>query len=178
MGLAVLAEVTAIGVHHKRGVVVDAGLFLLEDGHDQYQVELAGQASHQLGGGPPGTCSAREKYCGILDLAEVRARRRAPGNKHLGALRGRLGPGSTLASIIDSLSPVQRLWTRAARTISVMTLPCQGSVLAAVAGGAAPSVFDGLEGVPEHANASSACCWLPTRAVQYAARSHKDRPGQ
>src|SRR5215469_2691360 len=71
--LAVLAEEGAVGVDDRGGVVQDAFLFLLIDGHDQDHVVLAGHVAHEphgravrdrLGPGVP---------LGLLYLAEVGA---------------------------------------------------------------------------------------------------------
>ena len=59
VGLAVLAEVLAVGVDHGRGVVVDAGLLLLVDGHHDHHLVLLRQLLMSCVVGPSGTRSVR-----------------------------------------------------------------------------------------------------------------------
>lgn len=69
--LAVLAEVGAVGVDHRRGVVVEAGLLDLEDRHDDDHARLAGQIPHAPDRRPVRDGFRPAVVLGLLDLAEV-----------------------------------------------------------------------------------------------------------
>ena len=51
VSLPIFPQERTVVVDHRRGVVVDAFLFHLEDGNDEGDVELAGEVLHQLDGG-------------------------------------------------------------------------------------------------------------------------------
>ncbi len=77
--LAVLAEVGAVGVDHRRGVVVDAAHRLLVDGDDDDHRVLAGElrhhrggrARHGLGGAVPAAVLAGAEVGAVEDLLEA-----------------------------------------------------------------------------------------------------------
>src|SRR6266566_4269306 len=87
VGLAVLAEVAAVGVEHGRGVVEHPGLLLLVHGQDRDHVELAGQRGEPLGG-RPGHRLGQRVPVGVLHLAEVRPVEQLLEADRLRALRG------------------------------------------------------------------------------------------
>ena len=70
--LAVLAQVAAVGVDHRRGVVVDAGLLLLVYRHDEHDAVLPGQVLHELGRRAVRDRLGIGVVVRVLDLAEVR----------------------------------------------------------------------------------------------------------
>src|SRR5215469_3017037 len=71
--LAVLAEEGAVGVDHRGGVVEDAFLLLLVDGHDQDHAVFAGHVAHEPHGRPVRHRLGPGVPLGLLHLAEVRA---------------------------------------------------------------------------------------------------------
>jgi hypothetical protein len=73
VGLAVLAEILAVGVDDGGGVVIDAGLLLFVDGHDHDHPVLAGELSHELGGGAAGDGLGERVPARLLLGAEIRA---------------------------------------------------------------------------------------------------------
>ncbi len=73
VGLAVLAEVSAVVVDHRGGVVVDAFLLELVDRDDEGDVMLARQVLHQPDGGAVGDRLGEIVPAGGLLGAEVRA---------------------------------------------------------------------------------------------------------
>ena len=52
MVLAVLAEVAAVGVDDRGGIVIDAGHLAFVDRHDHHHLVLLGELLHQLDRGP------------------------------------------------------------------------------------------------------------------------------
>ena len=89
VGLAVLAEVLAVGVDHRRGVVEHAGLLLLVHRQDHHHAELGGERLEPLGGRARDRLGVRVELR-VLDLAEVRAVEQLLEADHLRALRGGL----------------------------------------------------------------------------------------
>src|SRR5215467_14390393 len=70
--LAVLAEVGAVGVDDRGGVVEDAFLLRFVDRHDQHHLVLARDVTHQPDGRPVGHRLCPGVPFGLLHLAEVR----------------------------------------------------------------------------------------------------------
>src|SRR5918994_1948118 len=95
--LAVLAEDGAVGVHHHRGVVVDAGDVLLVDRQDHDHRQLGGQRREPLHDRP--VCRLRQVVVlGVLGDAEVRPVEQLLEADDLGALS--LGvPGELLVLV-------------------------------------------------------------------------------
>ncbi len=73
VSLAIFAEIGAVGVDHRRGVVVEAVLFLLEHRKHQHHAGLFGQLDHGLGRGPVGDRFGVVEMLVLLHLAEVGA---------------------------------------------------------------------------------------------------------
>ena len=71
--LAKLAEVAAVGVDHRRRVVIDAGQVFLVDRHDQHDLVLPGELGHQLGRGAVGDALGQLVPPRLLLGAEIRA---------------------------------------------------------------------------------------------------------
>src|ERR1700761_4355117 len=88
--LAVLAEVAAVGVDDRRGVVADALLLDLVHRDDQDHVQLPGQVLHELGRGAAGHLLGPAVPLRVLHLAEVRAVEQLLQAGDLGPLAGRL----------------------------------------------------------------------------------------
>ena len=86
--LAVLAEVGAVGVDDRRGVVVEAGLLDLVDRHHEHHAGLRGQRLHALHGGAVGHRLGPAVVLGVLHLAEVGAVEHLLEAHDLGALGG------------------------------------------------------------------------------------------
>src|SRR6266568_3855508 len=72
VGLAVLAEVAAVRVDHRRGVVVDSRLLLLVHRHHQHHLVLPGQLLHEGDGRPVGDTLGQVVPARLLLGAEVR----------------------------------------------------------------------------------------------------------
>ena len=85
--LAVLAEDAAVGVHHHRGVVVDAGLLLLVDREDVHHAELLRERGEALHDRPVGRLGVAVVLL-VLGDAEVGAVEELLVAHHLGALGG------------------------------------------------------------------------------------------
>ena len=89
--LAELAEIAAVGVDHRRRVVVDAGHRLLVDRHDDDHGVLAGEVLHQPGGRAVRNRLGRAVPFRILAWAEIGLGEDLLEAQHLDALLGRLG---------------------------------------------------------------------------------------
>src|SRR6202050_1860737 len=91
VGLAVLAEVAAVRVDHRGGVVVDAGVLLLVHRRDDHDAVPAGHVLQQRGRRTPGDLLGVGVVVGVLHLAEVRSVEQFLQADHLRAGRGRGG---------------------------------------------------------------------------------------
>ncbi len=115
MGLAVLAEVGAVRVDHGGGVVEDAGLFLLVHRQHEDDAQFAGERLEAPDDGslgdPLGVLVERR----VLDLAEVGSVEQLLEAQDLGACAAASRAACSWTWIMDSLSPVQAVWKRAAR---------------------------------------------------------------
>src|SRR5580693_9391645 len=89
--LAVLAQVGAVGVDHRRGVVVDARMLFLVHRRDDHDVGLPRHVLQQPGGRPVRDGLGVGVVVGVLHLAEVRSVEQLLQAHHLHARRGR-GP--------------------------------------------------------------------------------------
>lgn len=87
---AVLAEVRAVGVDHRRGVVVEAGLLDLEDGDDDHHPGLPGEVPHPADGRPVRDGLGPAVVLRLLHLAEVGRVEHFLETDDLRALPGRL----------------------------------------------------------------------------------------
>src|SRR6201996_6802589 len=91
--LAMLAEVAAVGVDDRGGVVVHTLLLDLVHRDDQDHVQLAGQVLHQAGGGAAGNGLGPAVPLRVLHLAEVGAVEQLLQAGHLDPLAGCLPQG-------------------------------------------------------------------------------------
>src|SRR2546425_6667338 len=91
VGLAVLAEVAAVRVDDRGGVVVDAGLVLLVHRHDEHHAVLARELLHELRGGTVRDLLRVAVVLAVLHLAEVRPVEELLKAHHLRPLLGRVG---------------------------------------------------------------------------------------
>ena len=71
MGLAIFAEISAIGVNDRGGIVIDADAIALVQGHDQHHIQLLRQFAEALGGGAVGDLFCKGKKLRILYLTEI-----------------------------------------------------------------------------------------------------------
>ncbi len=90
MSLAVLAQHPAVVLDDDRGVVVDAGLGFLVEGHDQHHLVLFGELLHATDGGPVVRLRGRVPFRVLLG-AEVGTEEDLLQAGDLGPLGGRLG---------------------------------------------------------------------------------------
>ena len=74
MHLAVLAEVGAVGVDDRRGVVVEAFGPLLEKRADHHNAQLLGQLHEVLAGGAVGNGLGKLEVLVVLLVAEIERR--------------------------------------------------------------------------------------------------------
>ena len=129
--LAELAEVAAVGVDHRRRVVVDAGEVLLVDRHDQHDLMLPGDLGHQPGRGAVGHGLGQFVPSRLLLGAEVRAVEQLLQADDLRPRSAALAINPTCLSIIAFLTAATGevagsqsvAWIRPPRTIRDMTTP-------------------------------------------------------
>src|SRR5487761_276224 len=87
--LAVLAQVAAVGVDHRGGVVVDAGLLLLVNRHHQHHPGGPGERDHPLDRPALRYLLRQPVVLGVLDLAEIRSGEDLLKAQHLRPLASR-----------------------------------------------------------------------------------------
>jgi hypothetical protein len=90
VGLAVFAEVAAVGVDHRGGVVVDAGHRLFVDRDDDHHLVLLRELLHQFDGRAVGDALGRGVPFGILAGTEIGLGKNLLEAQDLHALTARL----------------------------------------------------------------------------------------
>ena len=110
--LAILAQILAVGVDNRRGVVIDAGDLLFVDGHDQNHPVFASDLLHQLDGWTIGDLLDRFVPAGLLLGAEVGSREDLLHAKDLDSLLGGLIDEAHVFLYVRLLDLVDRLVDR------------------------------------------------------------------